>query len=184
MNAPLVQDAYTPEDLLRMDDDRSYELLDGQLVEKGMGARASVIGSKLHNLIGQVVWPQRLGFLLDAEGGYELFAGRNRVRKPDLSFIRRERLPEGVPGGWVKIAPDFAAEIISPNDEAEKVMTKVLEWLSVGVRLVWVVYPNSRVVHIIRPGGSAAWVASGGQLSGEDVLPAFTCPVDELFADV
>jgi len=64
------------------------------------------------------------------------------------------------------------------------VMAKAMEWLGVGVRLVWVVYPKSRTVLVLRPGGVAAWVGAGGQLSGEDVLPGFTCPVEEVFIDV
>jgi Uma2 family endonuclease len=185
MNAPLLEKTYTPEDLLGLGDDRIYELLDGQLVEKPMGAKAAVIGSSLHGLIGPFVRAKKLGFVLDADGGYELFPGRPRVRKPDVSFIRRGRLLDDVvPEGWVKIAPDLVVEIVSPNDLADELMVKVMEWLGVGVPLVWVVYPASRCVHIVRPGGSAAWATLGGQLSGEDIIPGFSCPVDEIFADV
>jgi Uma2 family endonuclease len=185
MNAPLAHASYTPEDLLRLDGGRSYELLDGRLVEKPMGAKASNVGSIVHALIWPFVRSQNLGFVFDAEGGYELFPGRSRVRKPDVSFIRRGRLPDDViPDGWVKVAPDLVVEIVSPNDGADDLMAKVMEWLGAGVRLVWVVYPASRTAHVLRPGGVAAWATAGGLLSGEDVLPGFSCPVDELFLNV
>jgi Uma2 family endonuclease len=185
MNAPLLEETYTPDDLLRFDR-AGYELLDGRLVEKAMGAKASVVGVALITLLAPFVRAGRLGFVLEGEGGgYELFPGRNRVRKPDVSFIRRGRLPDDiVPDGWVKIPPDFAAEIISPNDKAEEVFAKAREWLDVGVRLLWVISPASRTILVLRPGGGAAWVGAGGTLSGEDVLPGFSCPVEELFADL
>jgi Uma2 family endonuclease len=60
----------------------------------------------------------------------------------------------------------------------------VMEWLGVGVRLVWLVSPKARTVFILRPGGVAAWAGADGQLSGEDVMPGLTCPVDEVFIGV
>ena len=38
---------YTPEDLLAMPDGKSYELVDGQLVERHMGAESSRVGGRL-----------------------------------------------------------------------------------------------------------------------------------------
>lgn len=184
MNAPLLQGTFTPDDLLHLDEP-GYELLDGHLVEKPMGAKASAVNVALTGLLAPFVRSARLGFLLDGDGGYELFSNRPHVRKPDVSFIRRGRLPDDVlPDGWVKIPPDFAAEVISPNDKAEEVMTKAMEWLGVGVRLLWVISPVSRSVLVLRLGGGAAWAGPGGTLGGEDVMPGFACPVDELFADL
>ena len=184
MNAPLMQDHYTPEDLLRCEP--GYELLDGQLVEKPMGAKASVIEVSLAAPIRLFAGKHSLGFVLTGDGaGYELWPNRPRVRKPDVSFIGRGRLPDDViPDGWVRIPPDFAVEVASLNDNADDLMAKAMEWLGVGVRLVWVVFPKSRTVLVLRPGGIAAWVGAGGELSGEDVLPGFTCLVDEVFAGV
>jgi Uma2 family endonuclease len=137
-------------------------------------------------LIRPFVRQHGLGFALCGDGnGYELWPNRPRVRKPDVAFIARGRLPGDVlPDGWATIAPDFVVEVVSPNDDAEDLMAKAMEWLGVGVRLVWVVYLKSRTVLVLRPGGVAAWVGAGGQLSGEDVLPNFTCPIDEVFIDV
>lgn len=185
MNAPLQLDQFTPEDLLRAEES-GYELLDGRLVEKPMGAKAGLIASALIYQLHGHVRQQRLGYVFDGEGGgYELFPGRPRVRKPDVSFIARARLEaEAVPNGWLKLPPDFVCEIVSPNDHADELMSKVREWLTVGVRLVWVIYPDSRTVLVLRAEGVAAWFGMGGTLSGEEVVPGFTCPVDALFADL
>jgi Uma2 family endonuclease len=104
------------------------------------------------------------------------------VRKPDVSFIRFGRLPgEEVPQGHIPIAPDLAVEVISPNDLAYDIDERVADYLGAGTRLVWVVNPVQRTVLIYRHDGSIAGVREGGELSGEDVVPGFRCPVHSLF---
>jgi hypothetical protein len=39
---------YTPEDLLALPDSKDYELVDGRLVERNMGALSSWIGGRIH----------------------------------------------------------------------------------------------------------------------------------------
>jgi Uma2 family endonuclease len=166
MNAPLTQNHFTPEDLLRCEP--GYELLDGRLVEKPMGAKAGVVEMNVAALIHPFVRSHTLGFVIVGDGGgYELWPDRPRVRKPDVPFIGRGRLPDDVvPDGWVTIAPDLVVEVISPNDIAQDVMAKAMEWLGVGVRLVWLVYPSSRAVFILRPGGIAAWAGRPAERRG------------------
>ena len=38
---------YTPEDLLKMPDSKSYELVNGQLVERKMGVKSSWVATRL-----------------------------------------------------------------------------------------------------------------------------------------
>src|SRR5258708_5734795 len=119
MNA-LAEPLYTADDLLAMNGETRYELIDGRLLEKDMGARSSRIASKISQRLGNHVEPQQLGGIFDGECGYVMFPDRpNRVRKPDISFVRRERLPGGeIPDGWFHLAPDLAVEILSPKDSA------------------------------------------------------------------
>jgi Uma2 family endonuclease len=185
MNAPLLEKTYTAEDLLHLQDGGHFELLDGRLVEKNMGAKASVIAANIIALIRPFVRAHRLGMVFDSDCGYQIFANRKRVRKPDVSVSHRGRLPDDKPpGGHVQVPPDLVVEVVSPNDLAEEVAAKVLEWLRAQVRLVWVVYPDSLTVHVFRPGGGAAYLCPGDQVSGEDVLPNLTCQVEEFFVDI
>ncbi len=62
-------------------------------------------------------------------------------------------------GGYVYIPPDLAVEVVSPNDSAYEVENKVVEYLGVGVPLVWVIFPESRTAYVLswrRLGGQAA----------------------------
>ena len=82
------------------------------------------------------------------------------------------------------LAPDLAVEVISPNDLASEVNEKIDEYLSAGVSLVWVIDPDSKTVSVYRKDGSTARLRESDELSGEDVIPGFSCKVNDIFADV
>jgi len=175
--------AVTPDDLLKMADGDRYELVDGHLVERDMGLQSSYIGARLSYLINRSSEEHPYGWILGADCGYQCFADDpDRVRRPDVSVIRLGRLPnEAPPVGYVRIAPDLAVEVLSPNDLAYETDRKVEEYLRAGVRLVWVVNPDTRTVLIYRGDGTIAGLREHDELSGEDTLPGFRCRVGELF---
>jgi len=180
----LADITYTPDDLLRINGDVLLELVDGKLVEKGMGARSSLVGSKLSYLVSAFLKTNSLGVTFGAECGYQIWPDRpNRVRKPDFSFVRRDRLgEEGVPEGWFRIHPDLAAEVISPNDNANDVAARVVDFLRAGTPLVWLLDPRTHFIQIFRQDRTGGWLLGTGELSGGDVLPGFRCRVEDVFA--
>jgi Uma2 family endonuclease len=133
--------------------------------------------------MGTFARERKLGHVYGGTAGYHCFPGRpNHVRVPDGSFVAAGRLPgEQSPPGYIDFAPDLAVEVISPEEIAEELWGKLADYRSVGVRLVWVVSPTTRVVQIRRADGTLAEIDEAGTLSGEDVLPGFTCTVAELF---
>ncbi len=175
----------TPELREPADEDRKgYELIHGTWVEKTtMGLEASWVTNLLLEAITTHVRRAGLGTVAGPEGGYQLFTHLPKlIRKPDVSFVANGRFPNNVlPRGNAKLAPDFAAEVVSPNDECEALEQKIDEYLRAGVRLVWVVYPNTHVVYVYRPDGTAARKAAAESLDGEAVLPGLTVPVADLF---
>ncbi len=174
---------YTPDDLLKMPDGKFCELVDGQLLEKAMGAESEWIALELGYLLIDDTRQPRIGWVFGAAVGYQCFDDApNKVRKPDVSFIRRGRLPnERIPKGHIRIAPDLAVEVISPNDLYSEVTAKVDEYLNAGVRLVWVIDPETRKLSISRQDGRTDVLREDDILSGEDVIPDFTCSVTDLF---
>ena len=173
---------YTPDDLLTMPDGDRYELVDGRLKEVNMGLESSWVGGELHARLSAHSQPQRLGWVFPADAGFQCFPGRpNLVRKPDVSFVRRGRFAgEHLPEGHARIAPDLAVEVVSPNDLAEETMEKVRDYRSASVRLVWVIYPGCRVALVFRADGSSSLLTEDQELSGEDVVPGFTCRVRDV----
>jgi hypothetical protein len=71
----------------------SYELVDGRLVDRGMGAIPSWVGGRLHRLLDEYCEGKRLGRTFPADASYQCF--------PDVPGFRctvRELLPpESVP---------------------------------------------------------------------------------------
>jgi Uma2 family endonuclease len=182
--ATATQVQHTPEELLEITDRPMPELIDGQLVERPpMGQKADAVAARILRLVGNHVDAHQLGLINGSQGSYQIFPhDPKKVRIPDVSFTRRERLPDGnVEEGHGKIAPDLVVEVISPNDSATDLMTKVRDFLDAGVRLVWVANPETCDVFAYRSDGTGAILKSGDELDGGDVLPGFRCPVADLF---
>ena len=174
---------YTPEDLLALPDYGRFELIDGHLVERKVGAKSSYVATNLLVLMGYFVRSNNLGLVFQSDCGYQIFAeAPGRVRFADGSFMRRGKLPEDhPPQGHCRVAPDLVIEAVSPNDTAYEIEDKIAQWLGAGVRLVWVLYPETQRVQVHRSDGTVTKLQSEEQLLGEDVVPGFQCQVAELF---
>jgi Uma2 family endonuclease len=172
---------FTVDDLMTLPDASHCELVDGKLVEKNMGAEADWTGAQLITRLSNHVMGTNKGWVFGAETGYACFAGDlNRVRKPDVSFITRARLPRP-PKGYIPIVPELAVEVVSPKDLYSEVQSKVDEYLAAGVLLVWVVDPETLSVAIYDQSGAVRRLRAPEVLTGEDILPGFRCEVADLF---
>ena len=177
----------TPEELLSLPDSKAFELVGGNLVERHMGLESSRIAARIIFLILLFLEDRKLGEVFGSDASYQCFPHAPKdVRKPDVSFIRGERFPGGrLPEGHCRIAPDLAVEVISPGDIAYEIDEKVSDYLKAGVRLIWVVYPFLQRVTVFRgtPSslGAGSELFAGDQITGEDVLPGFSCAVAQFF---
>jgi Uma2 family endonuclease len=80
------------------------------------------------------------------------------------------------------VVPEVVVEVISPTDRYFAVTDKVQEYLDAGVKLVWVVHPEQQTVMVYRAtGGDPSLLHIHDSLSGEDVLPGFSCPLASIF---
>lgn len=174
---------YTPDDLLTMPDGDRYELVGGQLVERKMSAWSSYVAGELHGHLRAFCRDHSLGWVFPEGTSYRCFPDElSRVRRPDTSFVRRERLtPEQALVGHLPLVPDLVVEVVSPHDTYYEVDQKVSEWRAGGVRLVWVINPQARLARIYRRDGSESIVRENEELSGEDVVPGFRCRLGDLF---
>ena len=148
-----------------------------------MGAAASWIAGRIHSRLDSYVEQRNLGWAFPEGTSFQCFPDDpDRVRRADASFIARGRLPnETLPRGHCRTAPDLAVEVVSPNDLYYEVDQKVREYLSAGVKLVWVVNPDSRTVRIHRLNGPPSDLGENDTINGEDVLPGFVCRFAEFF---
>jgi Uma2 family endonuclease len=174
----------TPDELLAMPDGDHFELVDGTLVERNMSLLAGRVETTLARVLDLYCVENSMGWVVTASCGYRCFPWKPRqVRRPDVSFIARDRLPGAAQWseGYMTIAPDLAVEVTSPTDTVYELEEKVEEYLRAGVRLVWVIHPEVHAIQVIRGDGSGYRLRPGDELSGEEVVPGFRCPVASLF---
>jgi Uma2 family endonuclease len=183
MNATAAKARYTPDDLTaRPDGGKGYELVDGFFVEKQMGTLSSWVPGRILRILASLE-DQGLGWALPPDTGFQCFSSdRDRVRKPEVSFIRRGRLPDDrLPSGYCPIAPDLAVEVLSPKDRVYDIESRVQDYLTAGVPLVWLVNPETRTVQVIHPDGTSVRLEEADELTGGDALPEFRCRVADFF---
>jgi Uma2 family endonuclease len=173
----VAEKTYTPEDLLVMPDRKAYELIDGHLVERSMCRLSSWVGGRLHRFIDIFAKEHQCGWTFPAHQGCTGFPDApGKVRRPDASFVRIDRLPGGLTSeGYIDVAPDLAVEVLSPNDN------QIAEYLRVGVSLVWVINPEARTVLVHRRDGSVSRLREDEELLGEVCLPGFRCQLARIF---
>ena len=171
----------TPDDLLQLENEGLFELVGGQLVEKKMGLLANATTMLIgYHLMGFI--RRSNAGVLASEQSIQCFPqDPDLIRRPDICFIETERARSLPDEGHVRIAPDLAIEVTSPNDTIDEFEEKLADYRSAGIKLVWEVNPRFRFVQIHRPNRSVERPEEGDTLTGEQVLPGFSIPVKDLF---
>ena len=82
---------------------------------------------------------------------------------------------------YIQGAPDIAVEVISPSDSASHLQKKVGEYLDAGSHAVWVVYPDTREVHVFGPTGAVRVLKGADTLEIPDLLPGLSIPLAAIF---
>jgi Uma2 family endonuclease len=167
-----------------MPEGKHYELVDGQLVELNVSMWSSFVAGTIFGLLRNHCLPNELGWPFPEGTSYQCFAAfPNMVRKPDVSFIRLNRLTiqQAQAEGHGSVVPDLVVEVLSPNDIAYEVDQKVHLYLSTGVPLVWVVNPEQRTVEVHRASTTGTILRVNDEVTGEEIIPGFRCRVGEFF---
>lgn len=182
----LREKLYTAEEFfdfasLPENEDKRLELDDGAIVEMAESSPLNTVtAARISYFLNAFVIPRNLGYVTGADGGFKL--GEKRVRQPDVGFISKARAPK-LPRRF-GIAPDLAVELVSPDEDIFK---KAREYLHAGTRMVWAVYTDEKVVHVMRldeDGGlHSKPVDIHMTLNGSDVLPGITLPVKDIFPE-
>lgn len=175
----------------RFDQEGPFEIIDGEIV------------SKMPNVAGQAVTASQLfkkilpfeekGFTVFIEATFVLLHEPSLVREshiPDLFIYRSERphtyYAENT--DWQEkpfvLVPDLVIEVVSSNDTYSDIDMRVTRYLEDGVKLVWVVDPQTQKA-VVHPAGGAQPVhlALGDKLTGGEIIPGFELPLADLFAN-
>lgn len=181
MNVVAASPRLSPEEYLKLPDHDRFELVGGKLVALPASVRSSRVATRIASLLDHHANAHRLGMVWGADALYRCFADPNIFRKPDASFIARERLVD-VPFDEesISIVPDLIVEVLSPGDLAYEIDRKIQDFLGAGVRLAWRINPKMKTALIYRADGTVRHVVAEDELDGEDVIPGFRCRLGDL----
>ena len=123
MSAVAPPNSFSPDDVERASarDGKRYELIDGELKEKFVGAEAIYIALRIAQRLSAAYDPG-LGFAF-VEAMIYGFGRPNHGRKPDVSFVWKRRLPGGkIPKRDLHLIPDLVVGncLPSPADFARR----------------------------------------------------------------
>ena len=180
----LKEKEWTAEEFFQSPLSKNHELIEGELVETmSTGFIHGVVAQRIGRFIGNFANQHQLGEVTAAETGFIL--GEKTYRGADSAFISNESLSEhGYPQGFFPTAPDIAIEVVSPNNTSEEMMEKTNLYLQNGSRMVWIIYPQTRVITVYRQNNVVSLLRESDFLDGEDVLPDFRLSIAELFVNL
>jgi len=160
-----------------------YELNNGRLVI--MPPPGDIHGAVENNIAADLkIQGERRGYgkARCGEVGMILWRNPDRVVGADAAFIATASLPIRVSiEGYLETIPDLVAEVLSKNDSWVSIQEKIEDYLNAGVRVVWIVDPDKRIVTAFRRNQQPHVFTEADTLAVEDIIPGFRMSVRDVF---
>lgn len=179
------------DEFIRQYDEAPFELIDGERMPlvPPVAEHGEVIRILLRALFGYE--QSNPNFVVYTEMPVVVEDAPNWVkgsRVPHLMIYGQARLADyktRTPDWKAKpfvLIPDLCVEVVSATDSYTDVEAKVESYLSDGVRLVWVINPRLKAI-TAHSSATIIRLTEDQALDGNDVLPGFSIPLRNLFAD-
>ena len=111
----------------------------------------------------------------------EQWISLSKYRKPDLSYFTKEQIRKGRNGE--EPISGFMIEVISKNDQINMVNDKVLEYFNAGVKVVWLIFPMQKMVHVYTSPIDIKICKNEIVCSAETVIKGFLIKASDIFAE-
>lgn len=160
---------------------RLFELINGEIVEKMPTREHGIIAGNGITELNIYLRQNPIG-LAAVEARHRPPDDEFNDRLPDVSFVSDINRPVEREGAALYM-PDLAIEIKSPTDSLKKMLELAEFYLANGTRMVWLVYPEKRIVEVVTADDRQI-LTEDDPLEGGDVLPGFAIPVSSLFRGV
>lgn len=102
-----------------------------------------------------------------------------QMRRPDISYFTDLQIKNTKQG--IDEIPEFVIEIISGNDNINKVEEKIIEYYKAGVKTVWLIMPESKTVHVYTSRKNVTICIETDICSAKPVLEDFEISVNDIF---
>lgn len=138
---------FTVKDYMSIQDDKRYELLEGELVVvPSPSFDHQQILMDLAFFLREFVRERDLGRVAIAP--LDVVLSDHDVLQPDILFISKDRGYIIAPGN-IRGAPDLVIEILSPSTEQRDRAIKSTIYARYGAREYWLVSPTERTVEVL-----------------------------------
>lgn len=179
-----VAGTITADELLRLPDDSlRRELIAGELrVMSPAGAEHGRVAMTAGRLLSTHVHDAGVGATFGAETGFILARDPDTVRAPDASFVTHEHVEAiGRTAKYWPQAPDFAIEVVSPDDGRREVESKAFDWLRGGAAAVLVLDPGKLTAAVYRAPDRVTLHDSHDEIDLGDAVPGWRVAVADFF---
>lgn len=162
--------------------DLHVELERGEIVEMPPpGEYHGFVCGNIARLLGNYAAERGSGYVCSNDAGLIVERDPDTVRGPDVTFYDDAQTADDMERQFAIDPPLLAVEVQSPDDRVNRTVLRISQMLQLGVRLIWVVDPETRDVSVYRSGEDPYLAQESHELTGEDVLPDFRCRVADFF---
>jgi Uma2 family endonuclease len=161
--------------------DRLFELINGEIVEKMPTQLHALIASLFNLFLGVYMQQNPIGWVF-TELRIKLPDDEQNDTLPDVAVVLKENRKLD-PDAPLTYMPDLAIEIQSPGQSEDGLRKKVAHYLANGTRLVWLTLPKKQAIEVHAPGQPVKTFGLDDTLDGGDVLPGFKLAVKDVFTE-
>ena len=158
-----------------------YELIHGEIVEKVPTQEHGVIATKLSARLLVFMEDNGIQGHVAVEARFRPIDDDQNDRLPDVSVHLTDQPPIKI--GAVVGMPNLAIEVKSTNDTYSLMRDKAAYYIENGCQIVWLVYPEKKIVEVYQPEQDLDMLVVGDMLDGGTVLPGFSLAVSAIFPE-
>lgn len=138
---------YTYNDYAAIDDDKRYELIEGELyMVPSPNFYHQSISINISQALKKFVKENNLGIVLYAP--FDVVLSETDVLQPDILFLSRDRMSL-ITNKNLKGAPDLVVEILSSSTMERDRLVKKRLYMEHGVKEFWIVDPDKKRVEVL-----------------------------------
>ena len=109
----------------------------------------------------------------------ETWTTDSQWRKPDLAYFTQAQIRLGA--GNTNTIPPFVVEVISQYDPINTVNKKLIEYFNAGVKIVWHIFPDDRMVYVFTSIKNITVCMGDDICSAEAAIAGYQMSVNDIF---
>ena len=103
----------------------------------------------------------------------------NKIRRPDIIFLNENDIQKSK--SEIDLVPQFIIEIVSDSNSINEVETKIRDYFSSGVKIIWIILPIHKEVKVYKSIKEIKICLEDDICDVGDVIPDFYITVNEIF---